>query len=375
MDFDNGWITNQKSANTFKPTKNTFKPIKITMWSKWIFTTVILAIVLVQLINAANQQQRRQPQRSRQVAARRAANARARQVHRAPVHAAHRAPVRRAPVAARKAPARPASHPVRQTPSKQQNRRRPAPKQAAKRKAPSARRDEDGGADGKQFTNNGPYFSLPVVLGSQKAKVNVGVEGVYGASVIYGPKVLCSGCPSHATFDREASTSFKVEVSNKNFSFSLGTAIADAGDDYMAVGSMELNPTMFAVATKIPNHLHYKTKNSGHIAMWGPEDDEPMKTTMQKLVELNDNKIVTFYAPVDQNGMHAITFGREDTTHCKSNWATFDNVPVVVDNPDDKDKSPWIMNMNCVRWGSYVQHGTTRGRLERRIQLLRCSTP
>jgi hypothetical protein len=60
---------------------------------------------------------------------------------------------------------------------------------------------------------------------------------------------------------------------------------------------MSLKPTMFATLSSIPRFLNRKTKNSGHIAMWAPEDTEDMKTTMQKLVELNDQKTITFYGP------------------------------------------------------------------------------
>lgn len=72
------------------------------------------------------------------------------------------------------------------------------------------------------------------------------------------------------------------------------------GDDY-TVGSLSLKDTMFGVLTSIPRYLNRKTRNSGHIAMWAPEREEDMKTTMQKLVELNTQKTVTFFAPAYAN--------------------------------------------------------------------------
>jgi hypothetical protein len=77
----------------------------------------------------------------------------------------------------------------------------------------------------------------------------------------------------------------------------LKTTIQFPGDDYFAVGSMVLDPTMFATLSSIPSFMEYKHKWSGYIAMWAPEDADDMKTTMQMLAEKNDPKTVTFAGP------------------------------------------------------------------------------
>jgi hypothetical protein len=68
------------------------------------------------------------------------------------------------------------------------------------------KKKKDKSGKGVEFTNYGPYFSLPVVVGSQKTKLNVGVDGFYGSSVVYGTGAACDGtdsyCVQHDTFDQ-----------------------------------------------------------------------------------------------------------------------------------------------------------------------------
>jgi saccharopepsin len=211
------------------------------------------------------------------------------------------------------------------------------------------------GDKGVVFTNYGPYFSLPVVVGSQKTKLNVGVDGFYGSSVVYGTGAACDGsdsyCVQHDTFDQTKSSSFKPASNGRDFEFTLGTAYGVSGGDDYDVGSLKLKDTMFGVLTSIPRYLNRKTKNSGHIAMWAPERADDMKTTMQKLVELNKQQTVTFFAPRDANGQHTITFGAEDTTNCKKNWASFSNQKSLSPNTDEI--RPWTIQWSSFKWGSY----------------------
>jgi len=217
------------------------------------------------------------------------------------------------------------------------------------------KKKKDKSGKGVEFTNYGPYFSLPVVVGSQKTKLNVGVDGFYGSSVVYGTGAACDGtdsyCVQHDTFDQTKSSSFKPASNGRDFEFTLGTAYGVSGGDDYGVGSLQLKDTMFGVLTSIPRYLNRKTKNSGHIAMWAPEKEEDMKTTMQKLVELNKQQTVTFFAPTDAAGLHAITFGAEDTTRCKNNWASFANQKSL--NPNTDEIRPWTLQWSSFKWGSY----------------------
>jgi len=203
------------------------------------------------------------------------------------------------------------------------------------------------------FTN--PFFSLPLTVGSQKTTLNVSIDGYYGSSLVYGKDVACDGsdyyCVQHATFDHTASSSFKVAVESRSFEFTLGTADGLSGSDDISVGSLKLKKAMFGVAESIPRHLNRKTKNSGHLAMNAPESDPMEKTTMQLIVEQASAPQLTFYAPADMNGEHAVTIGSEDTTHCKKNWERFDN-KVSVASPKRK---PWTVNWSAFKWGSYAK--------------------
>ncbi|KAI6191024.1 Cathepsin D-like [Aphelenchoides bicaudatus] len=204
-----------------------------------------------------------------------------------------------------------------------------------------------------KFTNYGPFFSLPVVVGSQKTKLNVGVDGFYGSSVVYGPGAACDGsdsyCVQHDTFDQTKSSSFKPASNGREFEFTLGTAHGVSGGDDYSVGSLSLKDTMFGILTSIPRYLNRKTKNSGHIAMWSPKDAEDDKTTMQKLVELNSVKTVTFSAPSDSNGLHTVTFGGDDTKNCKK-FTSYPNQPHLS---KDEEISPWTIQFSSFKWGSY----------------------
>jgi len=207
----------------------------------------------------------------------------------------------------------------------------------------------------QEFTANGPFFSLPLKVGSQKTKLNVGVDSYYGASLVYGKGAACDGsdsyCIPHDTFDKSQSTSFTPHSPGRSFDFTLGVVTGTSGADDISVGSLKLKKTMFGIAESVPRHLNRKCpKTSGFIAMNAPETDPAEKTTMQFIVEQAPEPKITFYAPADQNGQHAITIGSEDTKHCKNNWMVFDNQPSV----DPKHK-PWTIKASGFKWGSYAK--------------------
>lgn len=166
--------------------------------------------------------------------------------------------------------------------------------------AKSVKRKKDNKGT-NQFITDGPYFSIPIVIGSQKTKLRVGVEGMYGASVFYGKGMTCNGmknyCVPRDSFDYTSSSSFKMAVDPDEFTFSSGNATGFAGNDDLSIGSLTLKDTMFGIARNIPSHLNRYSDNSGHLAMNSPVTLDSDKTTMQKFAEQASKPTITFYAP------------------------------------------------------------------------------
>jgi len=209
-----------------------------------------------------------------------------------------------------------------------------------------------------EFTKNGPFFSLPLTVGSQKTKLNVGIDSYYGASLVYGQGTVCDGsdsyCIAHDIFDKTQSTTFVPHSPGRSFDFSLGVVTGTSGEDAISVGSLKVKSGMFGVAETIPRHLNRKCpKTSGFIAMNAPETDPVDKTTMQLIVEQSSDPKITFFAPADQNGQHTITIGSEDVKHCKKNWITLPNQA-----PVDPKHKPWTVKGSALKWGSYAKTET-----------------
>jgi len=213
--------------------------------------------------------------------------------------------------------------------------------------------------DGKsqEFKANGPFFSLPLTVGSQKTKLNVGVDSYYGATFVYGTGIKCDGsdsyCIPHDTFDKTQSMSYTEHKPAHSFDFSLGVVTGAPSTDAISVGSLKLKSTMFALGESIPRHMNRKCpKTSGFISMNAPETEDADKTTMQLIVEQASSPIITFFAPTDQTGEHAITIGGMDTKRCKNNWIDFQNQPSV-----DPNHKPWTIQFSGFKWGSYSKPG------------------
>jgi len=204
----------------------------------------------------------------------------------------------------------------------------------------------------QEFKANGPFFSLPLTVGSQKTKLMVGVDSYYGATLVYGTGTKCDGsdsyCIPHDTFDKTQSMTYNPHMEQHSFDFTLGSVTGTPGEDTLSVGSLKLNKGMFALTQSIPRHMNRKCpKTSGFIAMNAPETDDADKTTMQLFVEQASSPVITFFAPADQTGEHVITIGGMDTKRCK-NWIDFQNQPSV-----DTNHKPWTIQFSGFKWGSY----------------------
>ncbi|KAI6206331.1 hypothetical protein M3Y94_00897800 [Aphelenchoides besseyi] len=210
-----------------------------------------------------------------------------------------------------------------------------------KRKRKSSKKDKVF-----QYSAAGPFFSLPVTVGSQRTKLSVGIDGFYGATVIYCPN---AGSPAGG-FSHRSSSTWKPAVPNRHFDFSLGTGQGDSGSDYLRVGSLPaMKSEMFGnPETVSSNAISKLPQASGFLAMWGPQDDPMQKTTMQLVAESAKKAKITFHAPHNLDGTHTITIGKEDKTNCKSNWLVLNNVASL-----DKNERPWTVEFDGFKWGSY----------------------
>jgi len=200
----------------------------------------------------------------------------------------------------------------------------------------------------------GPFFSIPLTIGEPKTEMNVGIDGYYGSSLVYGKGAECDGsdkyCVQHKVYDIAKSMSFKKKHDHHPFDFSLGTAEGPAGVDNLAIGPLMLKGAMLGVADSISRPLNRKAMTSGFMAMNAPEMKDSDKTTMQLFLDKAARPLITFHAPMDMNGEHTITIGKEDMKNCKNDWTDIDNVKSI-----DPHHSPWTIQMNGLSWGKWSQ--------------------
>ncbi|KAI6225373.1 Peptidase A1 domain-containing protein [Aphelenchoides fujianensis] len=195
----------------------------------------------------------------------------------------------------------------------------------------------------------GPFFTIPVEVGSQRTKLFLGIDGFYGAAIIFSNKAGSGG----GGFDRTKSSTWKVAEADRKFDFSLGTAQGPSGNDYLRVG--ELPPLTMAMFgnpdSASSNALAKLPQASGVIAMWAPQAKDADKTEMQFIVESAKKPIITFHAPASLDGRHTVTIGKEDSSNCRHNWISLKNVASL-----DKEQRPWTVRMHGFSWGSYKKN-------------------
>ncbi|KAI6226672.1 Peptidase A1 domain-containing protein [Aphelenchoides besseyi] len=203
------------------------------------------------------------------------------------------------------------------------------------------------------YSASGPYFTLPLKVGSQRTQLSVGIDGYYGAPVIYSPSSGAS-----ASFDRSRSSTWTVADGGKihDFEFSQGTGHGPAGNDYWQVGDLPpLTSAMFGNPDTVSyNGLYKLPQASGFIAMWAAQDDPEQKTEMQLIVEKAARPVITFHAPSDLYGTHSVVIGMEDTTRCRNNWVSLPNIASL-----DVNNRPWTASFSSFAWGSYKKNAPT----------------
>ncbi|KAI6239314.1 Saccharopepsin [Aphelenchoides fujianensis] len=192
----------------------------------------------------------------------------------------------------------------------------------------------------------GPFFTIPVEVGSQRTKLLLGVDGFYGAAIVFSNRAGAGG----GGFDRTKSSSWKVADPDRHFDFSLGTAQGPSGTDYLRVGKLPpMKMAMFGNPdSATSNGLSKLPQAAGFIAMWAPQAKDEDKTEMQHVVESAKKPIITFHASADLNGRHSVTIGKEDSTNCRNNWISLKNVASL-----DTNERPWTVQVDGFAWGSY----------------------
>ncbi|KAI6217123.1 hypothetical protein M3Y99_01782800 [Aphelenchoides fujianensis] len=200
-----------------------------------------------------------------------------------------------------------------------------------------------------EYTAAGPFFTIPIEVGSQRTKLSLGIDGYYGAAIVYSDKAGASA----GGFDRTKSSSWVVADPDREFDFSLGTGEGPSGNDYLRVGQLPaLTSAMFGNPDSVSwNALSKLPQASGFLAMWAPQEKDEDKTEMQFVVESADKPIITFHAPADPHGGHSVTIGAEDASNCRSDWISLSNVASL-----DPDQRPWTVEMNGFSWGSYKKN-------------------